>query len=128
MSPLKLNRVALLAILLASPSCVNRGGSSPAAPTVPSNQPPVTSPGVTSTALSVRVLTRSLETPIEGASVLQNSSLVGKTNSEGVAEFNVPIGVEFHISVTASGYVGLGSSGTVESSEVWTFYLERAQN
>jgi hypothetical protein len=115
--------VALLVVLSA---CVSRG-SSPIAPSTPAATP-APSPAVTSTALSVRVLTRASDAPIEGASVLQNANLVGKTNRDGMAQLQVPVGVEFQISVTAAGYVGFGDTGSVQGSEVWTFYLERTPN
>ena len=79
-----------------------------------------------SVALTVRVLTRGTEQPITGATVSQNSTTVGRTGDTGELRTNVPLDVEFHISVSAAGYVGFGAIGTVRDEERWTFYLESA--
>ena len=113
-------------VLVGLSGCVSHG-SSPLSPSAPAAAP-VPSPAASSTALNVRVLTRATDAPIAGASVLQNSSVVGTTDHDGMAQVRVPIGVEFQISVSATGYVGFGDTGSVQGSEVWTFYLERLAN
>jgi hypothetical protein len=102
-------------------ACVGR--SAPAAPAAPLAVSPSAS-----TDLTVRVLTRGTEQPITGASVFQNSTAVGRTNTGGELRTNVPVDVEFHIDVSAPGFVGFGVTGTVKGSERWTFYLEPAAN
>jgi len=74
--------------------------------------------------LTVRVLTRGTETPIAAASVFQDDTAVGTTNGSGELRTNVPLDIEFHINVSAPGYMGFGATGSVRSEERWTFYLE----
>lgn len=74
--------------------------------------------------LTVRVLTRTTELPIAGATVFDGENPVGMTGDGGELQTKVPLGVEFHIRVAAAGFVGLGAFGTVNGEERWTFYLE----
>lgn len=103
-----------------SVACV--GTSPPTAPTPLAAQSPRSS-----AALTVRVLTRTTEQPITGATVFQNRDAVGLTDGGGELRTNVPVGVEFAIDVSAPGFVGFGAAGTVNGEERWTFYLEPGQ-
>ena len=113
--------VALLLMTCVGPAMACAGARTPAAPTMAAAITPSAS-----TDLTVRVLTRGSELPIAGATVFQGTSAVGTTDGIGELRTNVPVDVEFHISVDAPGFVGLGASGTVRSEERWTFYLESA--
>jgi hypothetical protein len=62
--------------------------------------------------------------PIAAARVFQDDAVVGTTNGSGELRTNVPMDIEFHIDVSAPGYVGFGATGSVRSEERWTFYLE----
>jgi hypothetical protein len=96
--------------------------NTPVAPTSP--HVATTSDLSSSVGLTVRVVTRGAEQPIAGATVFENSDVVGRTDTGGEIQTNVPLGVEFHISVAATGFVTIGAFGTVRSQERWTFYLE----
>lgn len=110
-----------MSILLTS-ATLSIACASPAAPTAPTPPAPV-SPA-SSVGLTVRVLTRATESPIAGANVFADEGRVGVTNAAGELRTNVPLGIEFHIRVAASGFVGFGAYGTVNGEERWTFYLE----
>lgn len=75
--------------------------------------------------LTVRVLTRGAEMPVAGANVTMDDTLIGQTDIDGAVRATVVIGAEFHIVVSAAGFVGNGAWGAVASEERWTFYLER---
>jgi hypothetical protein len=92
--------------------------------TAPTAAVPISSSA--STDLTVRVLTRGGELPIAGATVFQNSTAIGITNRVGELRTNVHVDVEFHIEVSAPGYLGFDVAGTVRGAERWTFYLESA--
>ncbi len=122
LSPVRIFGAILVAASLgALAGCVSH---SPASPSPTASTPAPTSSS--SIPLTVHVVTRGVEQPISGATVFQDNRLVGETGRDGAVLTEVPLGVEFHIAVTADGYVSLGASGTVRSAEQWTFYLERA--
>ncbi len=109
--------VVAFAACVASCACVSKSSpTSPSTIAAPSTLP-----------LVVKVVTRGAETPIPGASVFENDRLVGQTDHGGEVNATVAPGIEFHITVTASGYDGNGAWGTVNSEERWTFYLEPQQ-
>lgn len=115
-------RIALLLLASVSLTIACTGTHAPNAPT---RAVPVSSSE--SVGLTVRVLMRGSEAPIAAASVFQDDTAVGTTNGSGELRTNVPMDIEFHINVSAPGYVSLGATGSVRSEERWTFYLESIQ-
>lgn len=106
----------LLVTVLAAAACAC--SATKASPTAPS--------AVTTAAslpLTVMVVTRGAETPIAGAAVFKNGLQIGQTDAGGAVQATVEPGVQFHITVTATGYDGNGAWGEVEGPERWTFYL-----
>jgi hypothetical protein len=97
----------------------------PAAPTASTTAAVPASP-VATIGLTVRVLVRGSEEPVPFATVFRNNAAVGQTNTDGILQAQVPLGIEFSIDVTAPGFVGCGASASVTTLERWTFYLERA--
>ena len=72
--------------------------------------------------LTVRVLARTSETPIEGATVTVVDRSY-KTDPAGTCTFPVETGHMTDVDVTASGYLPIGAGGVLSSDERWTFYL-----
>lgn len=112
-------RIALLLLVSAglTVSCTDAH-----APNAPTHVVPVSSSA--SVGLTVRVLRRGSEVPIAAARVFQDDTAVGTTDGTGELRTYVPLDIEFHINVSAPGYVGFGATGSVRSEERWTFYLE----
>jgi hypothetical protein len=110
----------ILGIALWTGACANKGGSmvGPSDPSTPGAQP-----GTTSTPLTVCVRTRGAEQPIAGATVFQDDRVAGQTDAAGIVRTIVPLAVDFHIRVSAPGFVGEGAWGSVANEERWTFYL-----
>lgn len=82
-------------------------------------------------ALTVRVLARTTEEAIAGATV-QSARATGTTRSWdsssttdalGVCILSFALGEEVDVSVSAAGYETMGASGVLGSNERWTFYL-----
>lgn len=91
----------------------------------PTGQPAAQAHAPVTIGLTVIVLTRGAETPVPGAAVTMDDAPVGQTGSDGSIRTTVVIGTEFHIVVSAAGFIGNGAWGSVASEERWTFYLER---
>jgi hypothetical protein len=117
--------VRRIALLLLAAAGLTIGCTGTRAPNAPTPAIPVSSSE--SVGLTVRVLTRGTEAPIAAARVFQDDTAVGTTNGSGELRTNVPVDIDFHITVSAPGYVGLGATGSVRSEERWTFYLESSQ-
>lgn len=117
--------VRRIALLLLASATLTISCADTRAPNAPTRALPVSSSE--SVGLTVRVLMRGSEAPIAAASVFQDDAAVGTTNGSGELRTNVPIDIEFHINVSAPGYVALGATGSVRSEERWTFYLESVQ-
>jgi len=80
-------------------------------------------------ALTVQVLIRGSQEAIPSATAVASSparSVSGLTDASGRVTLNVPALQSIDVEVTAPGYRGFGASGTLQSSELWTFYLERS--
>ena len=73
--------------------------------------------------LTVRVLARASETPIEGAIVTVVDHRSYQTDTAGICTFPVESGQMTDVDVTASGYLPIGAGGVLSSDERWTFYL-----
>jgi hypothetical protein len=73
-------------------------------------------------ALTVRVLTRTTEQAIAGATV-QSARSTGTTDALGICILSVTVGEEVDVDVSAPGYETMGASGVLGSNERWTFYL-----
>lgn len=73
--------------------------------------------------LTVRVLARASETPIEGAIVTVVDHRSYQTDTAGTCTFPVESGQMTDVDVTASGYLPIGAGGVLSSDERWTFYL-----
>jgi hypothetical protein len=102
---------------------VFKSSTSPTAPAAAVSSP--SRPFVT-IILTVRVLTRGSEQPVQAATVFRNSAAVGQTDADGMLRAEVLVGVEVSIDVSAPGFVGYGATATVTGPEQWTFYLEPA--
>lgn len=82
-------------------------------------------------ALTVRVLTRTTEQAIAGATVqsarstgtTRSAGSSGTTDALGVCILSFALGEEVDVSVSAAGYETMGASGVLGSNERWTFYL-----
>jgi hypothetical protein len=116
----ELRLTLLVGITLLTAACANKG--SLVAPTNNSSTPGAL-PGATSTPLTVCVRTRGAEQPIAGATVVQDDRVAGQTDAAGIVRTTVPLQVDFHIRVTAPGFIGEGAWGSVAREERWTFYL-----
>jgi len=119
-------RVSPVIALLIAAGIAGACSVTKSSPVAPSTTPTAAAApqSASSLTLIVQVVTRGAETPIPGASVFENGRLVGSTDASGIVSTTVTPGVEFHITVTASGYDGNGAWGSVSSEERWTFYLE----
>ncbi len=73
-------------------------------------------------ALTVRVLARTTEQAIAGATV-QSARSTGTTDALGVCILPFALGEEVDVNVSAPGYETMGASGVLGSNERWTFYL-----
>ena len=82
-------------------------------------------------ALTVRVLARTTEQAIAGATVrsvrftgtTRSEESSGTTDALGVCILSFAAGEEVDVSVSAEGYETMGASGVLGSNERWTFYL-----
>src|SRR5689334_5162892 len=85
-------------ILLAAMGCVSPAGPS-------SNPPPriPTAPEASLVTLTVRVLTRTSELPIEDA-MIDVTDTTGRTDETGICTFSVKPGVTADVNVSASGF------------------------
>jgi hypothetical protein len=91
--------------------------------TAPSRVSPAAAAAQTSGAtLTIRVLTRTSELPIEGASV-RHDTQSWITGPSGELAISVALGEETAIDVTAAGYEPMGAAAVLGSDERWTFYL-----
>lgn len=88
--------------------------------TAPSEAAPA--PATSAGTLTIRVLARTTELPINGA-VVQYGAESWLTNASGELAITVPVGVEIAIDVTAAGYEPMGAAAVLGSNERWTFYL-----
>lgn len=79
-------------------------------------------PNIPGATLTIRVLARSSELPIEGA-LVRHDMESWLTNASGELAIPVPLGQEIAIDVTAAGYQPMGASAVLGSDERWTFYL-----
>ncbi len=109
------------ALLLAS--CVAVGCASPTAPSAPPAERPSTTLQPATVTLTVRVLPRSVETPLEGATVKRDAE-VGHADAGGVCQFTLRAGDTANIGVSAPGFLPLGASAVLMNDQRWTFYLE----
>jgi hypothetical protein len=113
--------VASLAfVAAASAACATQ---SPVAPTADTSAPAQSIP--TTGILTVRVLARTSEQPIAGASVLTPTGRA-TTDAAGVCTLSVSTGETVDVSVSADGYQPMGASGVLNANERWTFYLPLA--
>lgn len=116
-----------LAVLFVT-SWLVTGCASPTAPSTPDVSAPAPVPAGGSAAqlvtLTVRVFTRTGKTPLQGALVQMGQS-AARVDASGACEFTLTTGTEASVDVSAPGYVPFGASGVLNSSERWTFYLER---
>src|SRR5262245_43850485 len=76
-------------------------------PTAPSPDP--AAPATSQVTLTVRVLTRTSEVPIEGA-VVTAVGRYGRTDAAGICLFSMPNGQMVDVDVSASGYLPMGAS------------------
>jgi len=105
---------------MAATGCV-RNSTAPS----PANPASVASPYAQAT-LTVRVLTRSSEVPIEGASVRHEADS-WITGPSGELTIRVTAGTETAVGVAAAGYQSMSASAVLSGDERWTFYLAPAQ-
>lgn len=109
--------VACLAAACASPTA-------PSTPTIPSAPaPPQNAP--LPVVLTVRVLQRTVATPLPGATVVLGIR-TAQSNADGVCTFSLTAGNMADVEVSAPGYQPLSASGVLNSDQRWTFYLETA--
>ncbi len=117
---------ALLVAAFLATGSVAMGCGSPTGPTtrpVIVSEPPAT-PTVT---LTVRVLRRSAETPLEGALVHVDKE-IGRADALGLCRFSVPSGELMSVNVSATGFMPISAAGVLQSGERWTFWLENADD
>ena len=102
-----------------------------ASPTGPSTTPVSSAtPQPTATApvtLTVRVLRRSVETPLEGAVVHVASEAV-RADASGICQFSLLPGQLASVEVSAAGFLPLSASGVLHNDERWTFWLEHVED
>lgn len=116
-------RTAAAVILLASGITV--GCASPTAPSAAPAERPSSAPQPTLVTLTVRVLQRTVETPLEGATVKRDAE-VGHADAGGICQFTLRAGDTANVGVSAPGFLPLGASAVLVNDQRWTFYLEPA--
>ena len=114
-------RTASAVILLAS--CLAVGCASPTAPSAAPAERPSSAPQPPTVTLTVRVLQRTVETPLEGATV-QRDAEVGRADAGGICQFTLRSGDTATVGVSAPGFLPLGASAVLMNDQRWTFYLE----
>jgi hypothetical protein len=116
--------VVIAGLLLVTAACAERDSRrSVSNITAPSAVVPASS-GHT---LVIRVYMRSSQTPISGA-LVEHELDDHYTNPSGEARLTVAAGEETTIAVSAPRFHAMQASGTLNSDEQWTFYLEADRN
>lgn len=104
-------RISLILSLLLLSGCT----ASPLTAPTPTHQP---------TTLIILTYERSAEQPIS-VGVSLNGQPAGYTNTSGVLELSPALGREAVVRVDRAGYGSMEVAAVIESTERWTFYLER---
>jgi hypothetical protein len=111
---------AIAGLLLATAACARTD----ARRDVPSmTAPSAVVPQPSGHTLVIRVYTRSSQSPIGGA-LVEHELDDHYTNPSGEARLTVAAGEETTIAVSAPEFHTMQASGTLNSDEQWTFYLE----
>lgn len=116
--------VAALALVLTT-ACASPVSPTTAIPSRPEASNPAPVPTSAPVVLTVRVLRRSVETPLPGATVMLGVH-AAQVNAEGVCQFSLDAGATAEVEVTAPGFQPLGAIGVLNNDQRWTFYLEPA--
>src|SRR5215510_11745877 len=114
--------LGILLLTMVATGCATEQSSllAPSAAAAPAHAP------ANSLTLTISVLVRNSETPIEGA-LIRHHATGDYTNAQGELSIRVEPGLETAVEVSAPGYHTMTAAAVLNSDERWTFFLAAAR-